>query len=158
VFEQLDKTISPEGQHVVQLFIQFIPYELDPSVGSWQDGSLKNQIADRVFKIIDEYCPNFSSSVIGRDVLSPWDLEQIFGLHKGNIFHGALSLHQLGYTRPAPGYSSHRTPVNKLYLCGSGAHPGGGVMGAPGKNCAQILLSDLHMGKLGKRVPWKFFR
>ncbi len=83
--------------------------------------------------------------MIGRDILSPLDLEKIFGLHKGNIFHGALSLHQLGFTRPMSGYSSYRTPVKNLYLCGAGTHPGGGVMGAAGRHCAQHVLSDLNL-------------
>lgn len=102
----------------------------------------------RVFKIVDEFAPNFSSSIVGYDALSPLDLERIFGLYKGNIFHGALSLHQLAYLRPAPGYSNYRTPVSGLYLCGSGAHPGGGVMGAPGRNCARAVLQDRGLGGL----------
>ena len=97
---------------------------------------------------MDEFAPNFSGSVIGYDALSPLDLEQHFGLYKGNIFHGALGLHQLAYTRPAPGYSDHRTPLKNLYLCGSGAHPGGGVMGAPGRNCARAVLQDRGLGSL----------
>ena len=80
--------------------------------------------------------------MIHRDVLSPRDLERIFGLHRGNIMHGALSLHQLGYARPAPGFSSHRTPVSGLYVAGAGAHPGGGVMGAAGRNAAMVVASD----------------
>eukprot|EP00638_Chattonella_subsalsa_P017957 CAMPEP_0117863124 /NCGR_PEP_ID=MMETSP0950-20121206/5402_1 /TAXON_ID=44440 /ORGANISM="Chattonella subsalsa, Strain CCMP2191" /LENGTH=561 /DNA_ID=CAMNT_0005713849 /DNA_START=54 /DNA_END=1737 /DNA_ORIENTATION=+ len=118
----LDTTISPAGKHVVQLFVQYAPYKLHPSLGSWEDLEVKEEFADRVFGVVDEFCPNFSKSVIGRDVLSPWDLEQIFGLRQGNIFHGSLSIHQLGYARPAPGYSSYRTPLEKLYLCASGAH------------------------------------
>jgi len=96
-------------------------------------------------QVIDEYAPGFSRSVIGVDALSPLDLEKVFGLHKGSIFHGAMGLHQLGYTRPAFGYSSYRTPLQGLYLCGAGAHPGGGVMGAPGRNSAYTLLSDLNI-------------
>ena len=139
----LDKTISPPGKHVVQFFVSYAPYEVDPAVGSWSDPAFKNAFADRVFKIVDEFCPGFSSSVLGRDVISPLDLEQVFALHKGNIHHGALGLHQLGYARPVPGYSSYRSPVQGLYMCGSGTHPGGGVMGAPGRNCANVVLSDL---------------
>lgn len=139
----LDNTISPPGKHVASLFVQYAPYSLDPKIGNWADPHFKEAYADRVFSIIDEKAPGFSSSVIGRDILSPLDLERIFGLHKGNIFHGALSLHQLGYTRPAFGFSSYRTPLQGLYMCGSGAHPGGGVMGAPGRNCAYVVLSDL---------------
>ena len=139
----LDKTVSPAGKHVVQLFVQFAPYDVDPKIGNWADESFKNAFADRVFGIVDEFCPGFSQSVIGRDVLSPLDLERIFGLHEGNIMHGALSLHQLGYARPAFGYSSYRSPLKGLYLCGAGAHPGGGVMGAAGRNAAYVVMSDL---------------
>lgn len=164
----LDSTIAPEGKHVVQLFIQYAPYELHPSEGTWEDPSLKERFADRIFSIIEEHVPGFSQSVIGRDVLSPLDLERVFGLYKGNIFHGSLSLHQLGYARPAPGYSSYRSPIPGLYMCGAGrtridgshaledwleakqvsfvgAHPGGGVMGAAGRNCAMTVLSDLNI-------------
>lgn len=139
----IDRTVSPEGKHVVQLFVQFAPYNIDPKIGHWADDRFKHQFADRVFGIVDEFCPGFSDSVIGRDVLSPLDLERIFGLHKGNIFHGALSLHQLAWARPAPGFSDYRTPLKGLYICGSGAHPGGGVMGAAGRNCAKIVMQDI---------------
>ena len=106
--------------------------------------SFKNAFADRVFGIVDEFCPGFSSSVIDRDVLSALDLERIFGLHAGNIFHGALSLHQLAYARPMAGYAQHRIKeMPGLYLAGSGAHPGGGVMGSAGRNAAQVVLHDL---------------
>lgn len=163
----LDKTISPAGKHVVQVlppcrsirhsvvcsrlglsllqfFIQFAPYDLDPKVGNWADDRFKNAFADRVFSIVEEFCPNFASSVLYRDILTPLELERVFGLHRGNIMHGALSLHQLAYTRPAFGYHRHRTPLDGLYLCGAGAHPGGGVMGAAGKNCARVVLADMN--------------
>lgn len=139
----LDKTISPPGKHIAQLFVQFAPYDLDPKIGNWADPAFKEMFVHRVFSIVDEFAPGFSSSIIGYDALSPLDLERIFGLHKGNIFHGSLSLHQLGYTRPAPGFSSYRTPLKNLYMCGAGTHPGGGVMGAAGRNCAHIVLDDL---------------
>lgn len=121
----LDKTISPPGKHIAQLFVQFAPYDLDPKVGNWADPAFKEMFVRRVFSIVDEFAPGFSSSIIGYDALSPLDLERIFGLHKGNIFHGSLSLHQLGYTRPAPGISSYRTPLKNLCMCGAGTHPGG---------------------------------
>lgn len=139
----VDSTVAPPGKHVVQLFVQFAPYDIDPKVGHWADESFKNMFADRVFRVVDEFCPGFSSSVIGRDILSPLDLERIFGLHRGQICHGSLSLHQLAYARPMAGYSSHRSPLRGLYMCSAGTHPGGGVMGAPGRNCAQIVLRDL---------------
>eukprot|EP00002_Diphylleia_rotans_P031907 TRINITY_DN6654_c0_g1_i2.p1 TRINITY_DN6654_c0_g1~~TRINITY_DN6654_c0_g1_i2.p1 ORF type:complete len:347 (+),score=40.17 TRINITY_DN6654_c0_g1_i2:231-1271(+) len=137
----LDSTLAPPGKHVVQLFVMYAPYDLKQ--GSWDDGVTKDKFADRVFSIIDEYAPGFSSSVIGRDVLSPKDLERIFGLHRGNIFHGAMSLHQLAWLRPYAGHS-YDTPVDHLFMCGSGTHPGGGVMGAPGRNCANFILSKMY--------------
>jgi phytoene dehydrogenase-like protein len=142
----IDKTISPheKGHHVVQFFIQYAPYEINPKVGSWADPAFKKSFVERCFKIVDEFCPGFSSSVIGYDALSPLDLERVFGLHRGSISHGAFTLHQVGYGRPMPGYSSHRTPLKGLYLASAGCHPGGGVMGAAGHNCAQVVLSDIN--------------
>uniref|UniRef100_A0A7S2TK82 Amine oxidase domain-containing protein n=1 Tax=Lotharella oceanica TaxID=641309 RepID=A0A7S2TK82_9EUKA len=140
----LDTTVAPPGQHVAQLFVQFAPYDVDPSLGvGWEDPGFKQEFVSRVFSIVEEFAPGFQDSILGVDALSPLDLEQVFGLHKGNIFHGALSLNQIGWARPAVGWSSHRTPVDSLYLCGAGNHPGGGVSGAPGRNCAAILLSDM---------------
>lgn len=138
-----DPTIAPPGKHVVSLFVQWAPYNLDPKVGSWDDESFKNAYADKVFKIIDEYAPGFSNSVIGRDVLSTVDLERIFNLTGGNIFHGSMNLSQLYFMRPNMFMPSYKSPVSELYLCGSGAHPGGGVMGAAGRNCALTVLKDL---------------
>jgi len=132
--------------HVAQLFVQFAPYDLDPKVGSWADPEFKRKfVEEAVFGAVDAYCradKRFSDAVLAYDALCPLELEREFGLHKGNIFHGALSLHQLGFCRPVPEWSSHRTPWKNLYVCGAGAHPGGGVMGAPGRNCAKIVLSD----------------
>eukprot|EP00471_Norrisiella_sphaerica_P008464 CAMPEP_0184498816 /NCGR_PEP_ID=MMETSP0113_2-20130426/39916_1 /TAXON_ID=91329 /ORGANISM="Norrisiella sphaerica, Strain BC52" /LENGTH=545 /DNA_ID=CAMNT_0026886479 /DNA_START=274 /DNA_END=1911 /DNA_ORIENTATION=- len=142
----LDSTIAPPGKHVAQLFVQFAPYDVDPVEGSWHDPRFKNAFVNRVLSIVDEFAPGFQDSIIGLDALSPLDLENIFGLHKGNIFHGALGLNQIGWARPAPGWSSHRTPIDSLYLCSAGNHPGGGVSGAPGRNCAAILLSDMGIG------------
>ena len=138
-----DFTIAPPGKHIIQLFVQFMPYDLDPSIGSWKDPAFKESIANRCLDIIESYCPGFKKSIIYRDVLSPLDLEKIFGLRKGNIFHGSMSLSQIAYGRPAPGFSDYSTPLKGLYLCGSGAHPGGGVMGAPGRNCALRVLGNL---------------
>ncbi|KAF8033520.1 hypothetical protein BT93_D2194 [Corymbia citriodora subsp. variegata] len=137
----LDKTIAPPGKHVVNLFIQYTPYK--PSDGSWMDPIYRKSFADRCFSLIDEYSPGFSSSVIGYDMLTPPDLEREIGLTGGNIFHGAMGLDSLFLMRPVKGWSNYRTPVQGLYLCGSGAHPGGGVMGAPGRNAAQIVLQDV---------------
>lgn len=139
----VDSTLAPPGKHVVQLFVQFMPYDVDPKLGNWADPHFKAAIADRVFAVVEQYCPGFTASVLHRDVLSPLDLERVFGLHRGSITHGALALHQLGFARPAPGWHAHRMPLKGLYLCGAGAHPGGGVMGAAGRNCAMAVLADI---------------
>eukprot|EP01118_Nematostelium_gracile_P016372 TRINITY_DN675_c0_g1_i1.p1 TRINITY_DN675_c0_g1~~TRINITY_DN675_c0_g1_i1.p1 ORF type:complete len:560 (-),score=136.57 TRINITY_DN675_c0_g1_i1:551-2230(-) len=137
----VDRTISPEGKHVALLFVQYTPNQL--AEGSWADPKRKEEFADRVFDVIEQYAPGFKKSVVGRDILSPYDLEKIFGLTGGNIFHSALGLDQLFSMRPAPGFSNYSTPVKNLYLCGSGAHPGGGVMGACGRNAANRVLNDV---------------
>lgn len=132
----LDKTIAPEGAHVCLLFTQYTPYS--PSAG-WQEAA-KEEYATKVFNVIEEYAPGFKDSVIGKEVLPPPDLERIFGLTGGNIFHGSMALSQLFLCRPVtpteslsvPEAMSPLTPVSGLLLCGAGAHPGGGVMGAPG--------------------------
>ncbi|GMY11527.1 pyridine nucleotide-disulfide oxidoreductase domain-containing protein 2-like [Fagus crenata] len=137
----LDKTISPPGKHVINLFIQYTPYS--PSDGGWGDPAYRESFAQKCFALIDEYAPAFSSSVIGYDMLTPPDLEREIGLTGGNIFHGAMGLDSLFLMRPVKGWSNYRTPLRGLYLCGSGAHPGGGVMGAPGRNAAQLILQDV---------------
>ncbi|KAK7814426.1 pyridine nucleotide-disulfide oxidoreductase domain-containing protein 2 [Quercus suber] len=137
----LDKTLSPPGKHVVSLFTQYTPYK--PSDGSWEDPIYRESYAQRCFNLIDEYAPGFSSSVIGYDMLTPPDLEREFSLTGGNIFHGAMGLDSLFLMRPIKGWSDHRTPIRGLYMCGSGSHPGGGVMGAPGRNAAHVVLQDV---------------
>ncbi|XP_050161370.1 pyridine nucleotide-disulfide oxidoreductase domain-containing protein 2 isoform X2 [Myiozetetes cayanensis] len=136
----LDPGLAPQGCHVVSLFTQYTPSMLADGQ-SW-DEQARNAYADRVFDCIEDYAPGFKASVIGRDILTPPDLERIFGLPGGNIFHGGMSLDQLYFARPAPSYSGYRSPIPGLYLCGSGAHPGGGVMGAAGRNAAQVALKD----------------
>ncbi|KAF2282761.1 hypothetical protein GH714_043170 [Hevea brasiliensis] len=125
----LDKTISPPGKHVIGLFTQYTPYR--PSDGCWEDPKYREAYAQRCFSLIDQYASGFSSSIIGYDMLTPPDLEREFGLTGGNIFHGAMGLDSLFLMRPVKGWSGYRTPVRGLYMCGSGSHPGGGVMGAP---------------------------
>ncbi|KAG0466106.1 hypothetical protein HPP92_017169 [Vanilla planifolia] len=137
----LDKTISPPGKHVINLFIQYTPFK--PAEGSWQDSTIRESFAKKCFSLIDEYAPGFSSSILGHDILTPPDLERVFGLTGGNIFHGAMKLDSLFLMRPVRGWSDYRTPLKGLYLCGSGAHPGGGVMGAPGRNAASVVLEDM---------------
>eukprot|EP01091_Cochliopodium_minus_P009053 TRINITY_DN2159_c0_g1_i1.p1 TRINITY_DN2159_c0_g1~~TRINITY_DN2159_c0_g1_i1.p1 ORF type:complete len:445 (-),score=114.63 TRINITY_DN2159_c0_g1_i1:21-1355(-) len=133
----LDPTISPPGKHVALLFCQYTPYHYD-----WNEKT-KNEYAKTVFSTMDEYIPNFSSSIVGYDMLTPPDLEKTFGLTGGNIFHGSLGLNQLYMMRPTPGYTNYTTPISNLYLCGSSAHPGGGVTGAPSRNAARKILEDL---------------
>ena len=140
----LDPTLAPPGKHVVSLFNQYTPYELKD--GQWDDDT-RERFADKIFDVIEDYAPGFKASVIGRDILSPPDLERIFGLTGGNIFHGAISLDQLYFMRPVASMSNYQSPIEGLYLCGSGAHPGGGVMGAPGYQAALAALR-----KLGKKV------
>uniref|UniRef100_A0A8B9BUK0 Pyridine nucleotide-disulfide oxidoreductase domain-containing protein 2 n=1 Tax=Anser brachyrhynchus TaxID=132585 RepID=A0A8B9BUK0_9AVES len=136
----LDPGLAPRGCHIVSLFTQYTPYEL--AGGRPWDEQARNAYADTVFDCIEAYAPGFKASVIGRDILAPPDLERVFGLPGGNIFHGGMSLDQLYFARPAPPYSGYRSPVPGLYLCGSGAHPGGGVMGAAGRNAARVALGD----------------
>ncbi|XP_067393116.1 pyridine nucleotide-disulfide oxidoreductase domain-containing protein 2 [Emydura macquarii macquarii] len=140
----LDPSLAPPGCHVVSLFTQYTPYAL--AGGRPWDEQARNAYADRVFDWVEAYAPGFKASVVGRDILTPPDLERIFGLPGGNIFHGAMSLDQLYFARPVPLYSGYRSPIPGLYLCGSGAHPGGGVMGAAGRNAARVALEDFkHM-------------
>ncbi|KFQ44491.1 Pyridine nucleotide-disulfide oxidoreductase domain-containing protein 2, partial [Nestor notabilis] len=136
----LDPGLAPQGCHVVSLFTQYTPSVL--AGGQPWDEQARNAYADTVFDCIEAYAPGFKASIIGRDILTPPDLESIFGLPGGNIFHGGMSLDQLYFARPAPSYSGYRSPVPGLYLCGSGAHPGGGVMGAAGRNAAHVALKD----------------
>ncbi|KAI1236294.1 hypothetical protein IHE44_0001576 [Lamprotornis superbus] len=136
----LDPGLAPPGCHVVSLFTQYTPSVL--AGGRPWDEQARNAYADTVFDCIEDYAPGFKASVIGRDILTPPDLERIFGLPGGNIFHGGMSLDQLYFARPAPSYSGYRSPIPGLYLCGSGAHPGGGVMGAAGRNAAQVAVKD----------------
>lgn len=138
VASNVDPSLAPPGRHMLTCFVQFVPWQ--PSAGSWDD--LSNALGDRVTEIIGQYAPNVPGSVIARRVLTPLDLERTFGITEGNIFHGDLSLEQMFFLRPVPGWSRYRTPVRGLYLCGAGAHPGGGVTGAPGHNAAKMILGD----------------
>ena len=133
-----DPSLAPEGRHIMGIFLQYAPYTLVE--GAWDD--LREPFAERVFDIIEEYAPGFRSLIEYKQVLTPVDLERRFGITGGNIFHGEMSLDQMFVMRPVPGAARYRTPVRGLYLCGSGAHPGGGVMGAPGYNAAREILKD----------------
>jgi phytoene dehydrogenase-like protein len=142
----VDPTVAPPGKHLMSLFVQYAPYALRD--GSWDDR--KEAFADRCFDLLAEYAPNVKRAVIHRQVLSPLDLERRYGLTGGNIFQGAMTLNQLFFQRPLPGYADYRTPIRGLYLCGAATHPGGGVMGACGYNAAREILRDAS-GKAGRR-------
>ncbi len=143
----LDDTLAPAGQHVASLFCQHVAPEL-PDGKSWDDH--REEVADLMIATVNSYAPGFASSVLGRQVLSPLDLERQFGLLGGDIFHGALTLNQLFSARPMLGHADYRGPLRGLYHCGSGAHPGGGVTGAPGHNAARTILRD-HRALFGNR-------
>jgi len=134
----LDDSVAPEGKHLMNIFVQYAPYQLKE--GSWDD--CREEFADRCFSVINEYAPNFKASVLHRQVLAPPDLEKLFGLTGGNIFQGEMTLSQLFSMRPVLGWSNHQTPIKDLYLCGAASHPGGGVMGACGHNAAKRIIGD----------------
>lgn len=138
----LDPALAPQGRHVASLFVQHVAPVL-PAGRSWTDPSEKERFADVVIDTVTRHAPNFKAAVIARQILSPLDLEQRFGLIDGDIFHGQLGLDQLFSTRPLLGHASYRMPLPGLYLCGSGAHPGGGVTGVPGHNAAREIIRDL---------------
>ncbi len=131
-----DPSLAPPGRHIMGIFLQYAPYTLRDA--NWDE--LREPFGDRVISLIEEYAPNIRSLIEHRQVLSPLDLERRFGITGGNIFHGEMSLDQMFVMRPVAGWARYRTPIHGLYLCGSGAHPGGGVMGAPGYNCAREML------------------
>jgi phytoene dehydrogenase-like protein len=137
-----DPSLAPTGTHIMTCFVQYVPYHLHS--GTWDEN--RELLADRVVRTIGQYAPNVPSSIIARQMLTPLDLERTYGLTEGNIFHGDLSLEQLFFMRPVPGWSQYRTPIQGLYLCGAGAHPGGGVTGAPGHNAASRVVRDWKRG------------
>jgi phytoene dehydrogenase-like protein len=135
-----DDTIAPPGKHIMCIFAQYAPYSLRDAV--W-DQALKDRFADRCIDALADYAPNIRDIILHRQVVSPLDLETEYGLTGGNIFHGEMDLDQFFFMRPVAGWAKYRTPIESLYLCGSGTHPGGGVMGAPGYNAAREILRDL---------------
>jgi phytoene dehydrogenase-like protein len=143
VSSNADASLAPEGKHILTCFVQYVPYHLRQ--GTWDEN--RELLGDRVVRKIAEYAPNVPNSILARQVLTPLDLERTYGLTEGNIFHGDLRLEQLFFMRPVPGWSQYRTPIAGLYLCGAGAHPGGGVTGAPGHNAAKQVLRDLKKGR-----------
>ncbi|HLS82362.1 MAG TPA: NAD(P)/FAD-dependent oxidoreductase [Steroidobacter sp.] len=145
----LDDTLAPAGRHVASLFCQHAAPQL-PNGESWD--AHREKMADLIIDTVDAYAPNFKAAVLGRQILSPLDLERTFGLVGGDIFHGALSLDQMFSARPMLGYAAYRGPLPGLYMCGSGAHPGGGVSGAPGHNAAREIVVDFKRGRLRRRA------
>jgi phytoene dehydrogenase-like protein len=133
-----DPSVAPPGKHVMSCFVQYAPYHLRE--GTWDDE--RERFGDAVIDAIAEHAPNIKSLIRHRQVLTPLDIERAIGLSEGNIFQGELTLEQLFFLRPAPGWAQYRTPVRNLYLCGSATHPGGGIMGAPGRNAALRILAD----------------
>jgi len=139
VASAVDDSLAPPGRHVMTCFVQYVPYRL--AHGTWDER--REELGDKVLARIGAFAPNVPSAVVARQVLTPLDLERTYGLTEGNIFHGDPRLDQLFHMRPVPGWARYATPVRGLYLCGAGAHPGGGVTGAPGYNAARQVLADL---------------
>jgi phytoene dehydrogenase-like protein len=134
-----DPSVAPPGKHVMSCFVQYAPYKLRPGL-EWD--SQREAFGNTVIDTISEYAPNIKNIILNKQVLTPLDLEREFGLSEGNIFQGELSLEQLFFLRPVPGYAQFRTPIKNLYMCGSATHPGGGIMGAPGRLAALEILKD----------------
>jgi phytoene dehydrogenase-like protein len=133
-----DPSVAPPGKHVMSCFVQYAPYNLKE--GNWDDQ--REEFGDTVIDTIAEHAPNIKDIILHRQVLTPLDLEREFGLSEGNIFQGELTLEQLFFLRPAPGWAQYRSPIKNLYMCGSATHPGGGIMGASGRNAAMMILKD----------------
>jgi phytoene dehydrogenase-like protein len=135
-----DPSVAPPGKHVLSCFVQYAPYKLRPGL-TWDDQ--KEAFGDTVVNTIAEYAPNIKDIIIHKQVITPLDLEREWGLSEGNIFQGELSLEQLFFLRPVPGWAQYRTPIKNLYMCGSATHPGGGIMGANGRLAALEILKDI---------------
>ena len=139
-----DPSVAPPGKHILSCFVQYAPYRLRE--GTWDEK--REAFGDTVVDTIAEYAPNLKNIIIGRQVVTPLDLEREWGLTEGNIFQGELSLEQLFFLRPVPGWAAYRTPIKNLYMCGSATHPGGGIMGAPGRLAAMEILKDGKGGRI----------
>lgn len=134
----LDPSLAPAGRHLMSITMQYAPYKLRQ--GKWE--ALREQLGDHIINTLSEYAPNLKDLILHRQVITPLDWEREYGLTEGSIFHGQMGLDQLLFMRPVPGYGQYRTPIDNLYLCGAGTHPGGGVTGAPGYNAARQVLKD----------------
>jgi phytoene dehydrogenase-like protein len=132
----IDPSMAPPGKHVMSIFVQYVPYNVN---GGWTDAR-REAFGDTVIDTLAQYAPNIKSAILHRQVITPHDIERIVGISEGNIFHGELALEQMFFLRPVPGWAQYATPVDGLYQCGSGTHPGGGVMGASGRNAAMAIL------------------
>jgi phytoene dehydrogenase-like protein len=137
---QIDPTMTPNGKHYMSVFVQYCPYQLKD--GPW-DADKRRAFGNTVIDTIARQSPDFKSLILHAEIRTPWDIENEVGLTEGNIFQGELTMDQLLFNRPIPGYAQYRAPVRGLYMCGSSTHPGGGVMGAPGANAARAVLRDL---------------
>jgi phytoene dehydrogenase-like protein len=131
-----DPSLAPAGKHVMSVWMQYAPYHLRDS--NWN--AERDALGDTVVNIIEDYAPGFRNSILHRQVLTPLDLEQTFGLTEGCIYHAEMSLDQIFFMRPVPGWARYNTPIENLYLCGSGTHPGGGITGLPGYYAAKRIL------------------
>ena len=140
-----DPTVAPAGYHTISMFCQYAPYHLKGR--QWSD-EVKHEMANRIIATMTGFAPNFADAILDYQVLSPVDIEQRYGMPNGNIFHGEITPDQLFSLRPTPECAHYRTPIEGLYLCGSGVHPGGGVMGAPGHNAARAVLNDSDLQKI----------
>ena len=138
-----DSSLAPPGKHILSCFVQYAPYALGG--GTWDDQ--RETFGDTVIDTITDYVPNIRSIIRDRQILTPLDLEREFGLTEGNIFQGELTLEQLFFLRPAPGWAQYRTPIRHLYMCGAATHPGGGIMGACGRNAAHRILKETGAGR-----------
>ncbi len=134
----VDPSVAPPGKHIVSCFVQYAPYAIKEGPEYWPNR--REAFGDAVVDTLAEYCPGLKESILFRQVLTPWDLEREFGLTEGNIFHGELSAEQLLFQRPAAGWARYKTPIKDLWMCASGTHPGGGIMGSPGELAAKTML------------------
>jgi phytoene dehydrogenase-like protein len=137
---QIDPTMAPDGKHYMSVFVQYCPYEL--ADGAW-DAEKRQRFGDTVIETIARHSPDFKDLILHAEIRTPWDIENEVGLTEGNIFQGELTMDQLLFNRPVPGFAQYRSPIRGLYMCGSSTHPGGGVMGAPGANAARAVLKDM---------------
>jgi phytoene dehydrogenase-like protein len=134
----IDPAMAPPGKHVMSIFVQYAPFELN---GGWSDEK-REAFGDAVVNTLTEFAPNLKDAIIHRQVLTPWEIQEEYGLTQGNIFQGELSLFQLFFLRPAAQWADYRTPLKNLYQCGSGTHPGGGIAGTSGRLAALNILKD----------------